>query len=201
MAAELAQPVRPPDPGVHGLDAGTRSSSRSRSKRRPSSHGVPRASVRLAARLGAGNRDPASEGHPTRRSAPRHVRGRPQALVAVGFTRQVESQETATSRIRSLRRHACLAPAPRNRPRHGRSERGLPGRPDRPRRRARHPELPRPAAVSPSRTSRGSTAGRSSAPGSGAPARAVLVRHPRRSAPPRLEAGRDRLARRVESRR
>ena len=71
-------------------------------------------------------------------------------------------------RIAALRRHARPARIPRDRPRGGRSEHGLPGRPGRPDRRARHsrhdarrrgPKLPRMR----SRTSRGSTAGSSSA--------------------------------------
>ena len=89
------------------------------------------------------------------------------------------------------------APAPRHRPRDGRSHRRLPGRPDRPHRGARHPALPgqegarrheRPEDRQP-RGPRGR--GRELRP-------AVLVRHPRRSSPPRLAAGRERLARRVE---
>ena len=52
--------------------------------------------------------------------------------------RRAAIAELLRHRIAPLRRHARAAPVPRNRPRGGRSEHGLPGRPGRPDRRARH---------------------------------------------------------------
>ena len=76
------QPVRPPDPGVHGPNA------------RPGAHPAPDPDTRPARaerrarpaarrRSRSGGRDPASEGPPTRRAAHRRLEG-DRALVAVG---------------------------------------------------------------------------------------------------------------------
>ena len=59
-------------------------------------------------------------------------------------------------------------------------------------------QLPGPGQSVPSRTSRGSTAERSSAAGDASSDLPSSLRHPRRSSPPRLAAGRERLAHRVE---
>ena len=66
------------------------------------------------------------------------------------------TSELLRHRIAPLRRHARTAQVPGNRPRHDRSEHGLPRRPDRPDRRARHcpPSERRPAASEGDQTSR-----------------------------------------------
>ena len=102
-----------------------RISSRSRSKHPRSSHGVPRTSAN-SPQASPGNRDPASKA--LQPGEPPIVEGGNRALVTVGLARQVDPKRW-TRGIGTLRRHACPARAPRNRPRDDRSERGLPGRP------------------------------------------------------------------------
>ena len=82
----------------------------------------------------------------TRQSTPGHVRGHP------GPRRRRSREEGESPKNFNLASGLYvatprLAPAPRYRPRHGRSERGLPGRPDRPGRRALILSYPGPAAM------------------------------------------------------
>ena len=119
------------------------------------------------------------------------------ALVAVGLSKQ-DSPEVLEPGIGSLRRHARPAQVPRDRPRHGRPERGLPGRPDRSHRRARHPGHRGEEATPRHERPEDRQPGGPRRWGGGHRPRAVLLRHPRRSSPPRLEAGPERLAHRVE---
>ena len=128
--------------------------------------------------------------------AHRHLRGRPGPRR--GRSREADRPRELDPGIGPLRRHACPAQAPRNRPRHGRPERGLPGRPDRPHRRARHPEHPDEEATPRHERPEDRQPGGPRRRGRRHRPRAVLVRHPQRSSPPRLEAGPERLAHRVE---
>ena len=64
----------------------------------------------------SGRRDPASEGRPTRRTAHRHLRGRPSPRRGRFF--EAGQPGELEPGIGSLRRHACPAQVPRDRPRH-----------------------------------------------------------------------------------
>ena len=115
----------------------------------------------------SGRRDPAVEGRPPGRAASGHLRGRPGARRS--RPREEDGPRGSQPRIGPLRRHTCTAPAPRHRPRDGRSRprTSWPTRPSPPR--SSSSSASGQEASSPSRTSKGSTAERSSAPGTGAP--------------------------------
>ena len=100
--------------------------------------------------------------------------------------------------IGSLRGHACAAQVPRYRSRHGQPERRLPRRPNGPHRQAPDPESPGEGATPRHERSEDRQPPGSRSRGIGHRPRAILVRHPQRASAPRLEAGPERLARRVE---